>query len=93
MTHTKFPIFYVLLHWPHSLSISNRNLLQLLEEVGYINVLIINDNVYLDLMRVFYSNMDTYAKKENRVITNIGGVLIEFDDTKLNSLLGTTKLA
>ncbi|KDO38697.1 hypothetical protein CISIN_1g042182mg [Citrus sinensis] len=63
------------------------NLLQLLEEVGWINALTINENVYPDLVKVFYSNMDTSAEKENRVITNVGRVLIEFDDTELNSIL------
>ena len=46
--------------------------------------------MYPDLVKVFYSNMDTSAEKENRVITNVGGVSIEFDDSKLNSILGTS---
>ena len=33
--------------------------------------------------------MDTSAEKENQVITNVGGVLSEFDDTQLNSIIGT----
>ena len=65
------------------------NLLQLLEEVGWINALTIYENVYPDLVKIFYSNMDTSAEKENRVITNVGGVLIKFDDTELNSILRT----
>ena len=61
--------------------------MQLLEEVGWINALTINENVYPDLVKVFYSNMNTSAQKENQVITNVGGVLIEFDDAELNSIL------
>ena len=87
MTRKVLDTFYILLDWLRSLSISNRNLLQLLEEVGWINALTINENVYPDLVKVFYSNMDTLAKKMNRVITNVGRVLIEFDDTELNSIL------
>ena len=58
---------------------------QLLEEVGWINAL----NVYPDLVKVFYSNMDISEEKKNRVITNAGGVLIDFDVSELNSILRT----
>ena len=50
----------------------------------------IEENVYPNLVKVFYSNMDTSAEKENRVITNVGGVSIEFDYSELNSILGTS---
>ena len=89
MTHKVLNTFYIVPDWFRSLNISNENLLQLLEEVGWINALTINENVYPDLVKIFYSNMDTFAEKENRVITNVGGVLIEFDDTELNSILQT----
>ena len=39
-------------------------------------------------MKVFYSNMNTSAEKENQVITKVGGVSI--DDLELNSILGTS---
>ncbi|KAK9178223.1 hypothetical protein WN943_027413 [Citrus x changshan-huyou] len=48
------------------------------------------ENVYPDLVKVFYSNMDCSAEKENRVITTVGGVSIEFDDSELNFVLGTS---
>lgn len=64
--------------------------MKLLEEISWINALFIDENVYPDLVRVFYSNMDTSAVKENRVITNVGGVLIEFDDEELNNILGSS---
>ena len=92
MTCTVFPTLYILPDWLRSLSISNRNLLQFLEDVGWINALIIEENVYPDLVKVFYLNMDTSAEKESRVITNVGGVLIEFDVTELNSILGTSDI-
>ena len=46
--------------------------------------------MYPGLVKVFYSSMDTSAEKENRVITNVEGVLIEFDNTELNSILRTS---
>ncbi|KAH9671200.1 hypothetical protein KPL70_017266 [Citrus sinensis] len=70
--------------------ISHRNLFQLLGDVGWIDALLIEENVYPDLVKVFYSNMDCSAEKENRVITTVGGVLIEFDDSELNSILGSS---
>ncbi|KAH9685489.1 Integrase catalytic domain-containing protein [Citrus sinensis] len=59
-------------------------------DVGWLNALVVEENVYPDLVKVFYSNMDYSAEKENRVITTVGGVLIEFDDSELNSILGSS---
>ncbi|KAH9728331.1 Integrase catalytic domain-containing protein [Citrus sinensis] len=59
-------------------------------DVGWLNALLIEENVYPDLVKVFYSNMDCSAEKENRVITTVGGVLIEFDDLDLNNILGSS---
>ncbi|KAH9779804.1 Integrase catalytic domain-containing protein [Citrus sinensis] len=70
--------------------ISHRTLFQLLGDVGWIDALLIEENVYPDLVKVFYSNMDCSAEKENRVITKVGGVLIEFDDSDLNNILGSS---
>ena len=61
----------------------------MLEDVGWLNAIVFEENVYPDLVKVFYSNMDCSAEKENRVITTVGGVSIEFDDSDLNSILGT----
>ncbi|KAH9800792.1 hypothetical protein KPL71_000795 [Citrus sinensis] len=58
--------------------------------VGWIDALLIEENVYPDLVKVFYSNMDYSAEKENRVITIVGGVLIEFDDSNLGNILGSS---
>ena len=73
--------FFVLPDVLHSLQISHRTLFQLLGDVGWIDALLIEENVYPDLVKVCYANMDTSTEKENQVITNVGGVLIEFDDT------------
>ena len=64
--------------------------MQLLEDVGWLNAIVFEENVYPDLVKVFYSNMDCSTEKENRVITTVGGVSIEFDDSELNSILGTS---
>ncbi|KAH9697591.1 Integrase catalytic domain-containing protein [Citrus sinensis] len=69
---------------------SYRNIFQLLGDVGWIDALLIEENVYPDLVKVFYSNMNCSAEKENQVITTVGGVLIEFDDSELNSILGSS---
>ncbi|KAH9768815.1 Integrase catalytic domain-containing protein [Citrus sinensis] len=61
-----------------------------LSDVGWLNALVVEENVYPDLVKVFYSNMDCSAEKENRVITTVGGVLIEFDDSDLNTILGSS---
>ncbi|KAH9697387.1 hypothetical protein KPL71_023585 [Citrus sinensis] len=59
-------------------------------DVGWFNALVVEENVYPDLVKIFYSNMDCSAEKENRVITTVGGVLIEFDDSDLNTILGSS---
>ncbi|KAH9657240.1 Integrase catalytic domain-containing protein [Citrus sinensis] len=71
-------------------AISHKTLFQLLEDVGWINALLIEENMYPDLVKVFYSNMDCSAEKENRVITTVGRVLIEFDDSDLDNILGSS---
>ena len=90
MTREVLQTFFVLPNWLNNLSISNRTLLQLLEDVGWLNAIFFQENVYPDLVKVFYSNMDCFAEKQNRVITKVGGVSIEFDDSELNSILGTS---
>ncbi|KAH9668295.1 hypothetical protein KPL70_021361 [Citrus sinensis] len=74
----------------HQLASRHRTLFQLLEDVGWIDALLIEENVYPDLVKVFYLNMDCSAEKENRVITTVGGVLIEFDDSDLDNILGSS---
>ena len=46
----------------------------------------IEENVYPDLVKVFYSNMDIFEEKKNQIITNVEGVLIDFDIYELNSI-------
>ena len=50
----------------------------------------IEENLYPDLVKVFYSNMDVSAENKTRVITNVGGVMIDFDVSLLNSIVGSS---
>ncbi|KAH9768926.1 hypothetical protein KPL71_011792 [Citrus sinensis] len=55
-----------------------------------IDALLIEENVYPDLVKVFYSNMEVFEENKTRVITNVGGVMIDFDVSVLNSILGSS---
>ncbi|KAH9743958.1 hypothetical protein KPL70_003484 [Citrus sinensis] len=46
-----------------------------------------DDRVYPNLVRVFYSNMEISETRLDRIVTQVGGVLIEFDVEFLNNLL------
>lgn len=81
--------FYIELDFLRTLMISIRNLVQLLEKIGLINAMVIEENVYPNLAKVFYSNMDTSAEKQNRVMSQVGGVAIEFGVGTLNEIIGT----
>ncbi|KAH9697684.1 hypothetical protein KPL71_023711 [Citrus sinensis] len=74
----------------NSVALSTTEAEYIAADVGWLNALVVEENVYPDLVKVFYSNMDCSAEKENRVITTVGGVLIEFDDSELNSILGSS---
>lgn len=83
------PPFYVELNFIRTLMINNHILVQLLEKVNWINAMKIEENMYPNLVKVFYFNMDTSVAKWNCVITQVGGVAIEFGVSKLNEILGT----
>lgn len=73
----------------HPLSIDWRTLRYSLENIGWTNALIAKENVYSNLVRVFYSIMDISAASKKWVITNVSGIPIEFHATGLNGILGT----
>ena len=50
----------------------------------------IEENVYPDLVKVFYSNMDVSEENKTRVITNVEGVKIDFDVSVLSFILGSS---
>lgn len=81
--------YYVELDAFDDLIISAGSIRSLLEAAGWANALTIEENVYPNLVRVFYSNMEISASRQNRLIINVGGVPIEFDIADLNRILGT----
>lgn len=44
----------------------------------------IEEHIYLNLVHVFYSNMEIFTNRLDRIIINIGEVPIEFDKEALN---------
>lgn len=44
----------------------------------------IEEQIYLNLVHVFYSNMEIFTNRLDRIIINIGEVPIEFDKEALN---------
>ncbi|KDO41696.1 hypothetical protein CISIN_1g044361mg, partial [Citrus sinensis] len=61
----------------------------LLVNMGWENALVLREPVYLNLVRVFYSNMIISSNTASRIVTNIAGILIEFDVKDLNMILRT----
>lgn len=49
----------------------------------------INEQNYLNLVRSFYLNMEIFADRLDRIITNVRGVRIEFEVEDLNQIIGT----
>ena len=49
----------------------------------------LDEQVYPNLVRVFYSNIKIFANRLDWIITYVGGVPIEFDVDDLNNILGT----
>ena len=48
----------------------------------------LDDRVYPNLVRVFYSNMEISDTRPNRIVTQVGRVPIEFDNVDLADFLG-----
>ena len=51
-----------------------------------------DDIVYLNLVCVFYSNMEISATRPDRIVTQVGGVSIEFDDDDLNNFFSISNI-
>ncbi|KAH9769987.1 Integrase catalytic domain-containing protein [Citrus sinensis] len=76
-------------HWPsvsRTASMVERSIRDMLQP--WESAIDFDDRVYLNLVRVFYSNMEISATRLDRIVTQVGGVPIEFDDEDLNSFLG-----
>lgn len=66
--------FYVDLDDFEELVVCSSNIKKLLEP--WEKALSIEEKVYPNLVRIFYSNMELSAIKFDRLVTNVGGVLI-----------------
>lgn len=49
----------------------------------------VDEHMYPNLVRVFYSNINLSTSRENKKITNVYRIPIEFDVSNLNTTLGT----
>ena len=68
------------------ITICSRNITYMLSHWN--KALSIEEHVYENLVRVFYSNMELSSSRQVQIITFIGGVHIEFDEEDLFSILG-----
>lgn len=82
-------VYFVNLNKLENLSICNKTLRELLANMGWTNALVIRESIYLNLVRVFYSNMLISTHTAIRVITNVSRISIEFDVEDLNMILKT----
>ena len=83
------PSYFVNMDCMDSLFICNKKLRELLDGVKWSNALNIAENAYPNLVKVFFSNMDISTEKQNRVITSVAGIPIEFDVADLNTIIRT----
>ena len=79
--------FFVNLSNMENLEICDKSLRDFLITMGWKNVLDVKKHYYENLVKVFYSNMDTEVS--DKIVTNVAGVHIEFDVALLNCILGT----
>lgn len=71
------------------LSICDKSVKRLLEILSLENSLSIEENVYANLVRIFYSNIENSSSRKMQILAKVGGVPIEFDVKDLNWILGT----
>ena len=79
-------LFYIDIDDLSDITICCRTIPQILKQ--WDEALGIEERVYENLARVFYSNMKLSVTGKDRVVTHVGGVRIEFDIFELSSILG-----
>lgn len=57
--------------------------------MGWKNALVLREQIYLNFVRVFYSNMIISSNTASRIVTNVVGIPTEFDVKDLNMILRT----
>ena len=91
--HSQFMIrkltdsFFLNLNDFEELVVCSNNVKEML--VQWENALNLEEKVYPNLVRIFYSNMELSATRLDRLVTYVRGVPIEFTIEDLNSILGT----
>ena len=70
-----------------NLEICDKSLSDFLITMGWKDVLVVKEQYFENLVKVFYTNMDTEIS--DKIVTSVGGVRIEFDVALLNRILGT----
>ena len=71
-------LFYVTLRNLKNLKICHKSLSYFLIAMGWKNILVIKEQYYENLVKVFYSNM--IMGSLDRIVTSVGGIHIDFDD-------------
>lgn len=89
ISRTIVPSFHIDLDSMNQLKICDSTLREQLEHVRWCSLLTLEENVYPNLIKVFYSNMDISASHQDRILTNVYGVPIEFDVRDLNMIIWT----
>lgn len=70
MPRTVLPSYFVIMDCMDRLSTCNKKRRELLDGVGWPNALNVKENVYYNLVKVFYSNIDIFTIK--KIITRCG---------------------
>lgn len=87
MSHKVIDSYYVDLDDFKELVICGKSVNKMLEHLK--DALSIEEQVYLNLVQVFYLNIKIFENRLGRIITNVGIVAREFDVEDLNQIIGT----
>lgn len=77
MSHTVITSYFTDLNAFDHLSICDRSFKKMLELVGWESVLSIDEYVYPNLVKAFYSNIELSVTTQDMIVTNVGGVPVK----------------
>lgn len=89
MTRSVIDSYYVNMDKLDNLSFCYKTFRTLLVNMGWKNALVLREQIYLNFVRVFYSNMIISSNTASRIVTNVVGIPTEFDVKDLNMILRT----
>lgn len=87
MTRSNITSYFVNLDFLDHLAICDKTLRDLLEDMGWTNLVTLREPVYPSLVKVFYFNMLISNTAPNKIFTSVGGVEIAFVVEELNKIL------